>query len=70
MSAKVVTLELSLPWFQVNALAFLPSIEGDRKIKSEWAFFTHGYTSHKGDCLNWATRLVEIGVPCLIFDQP
>lgn len=70
MSAKVVTLELSLPWFQVNALAFLPSTSGDKKIKSEWALFTHGYTSHKGDCLNWATRLVESGVPCLIFDQP
>ncbi len=70
MAAKVITLELSLPWFQVNALAFIPSIEGDRDVKSEWAFFSHGYTSHKGDCLNWASRLVESGVPCLIFDQP
>ena len=70
MSAKVVTLELSLPWFQVNALAFIPSSEAVHKIKSEWALFSHGYTSHKGDCLNWATRLVESGVPCLIFDQP
>ena len=70
MASKVVTLELNLPWFQVNALAFIPSSEGDRKIKTEWAFFSHGYTSHKGDCLNWATRMVESGVPCLIFDQP
>ena len=70
MSVKVITTELSLPFFQVNALAFLPSTEGKAQIKSEWAFFTHGYTSHKGDCLNWATRLVESGVPCLIFDQP
>lgn len=68
MSAKVLITELSLPWFQVNALAFIP--HHDRPIKSEWALFTHGYTSHKGDCLNWATRLVEAGVPCLIFDQP
>lgn len=68
MSAKVVCTELSLPWFQVNALAFIPSVE--KEIKSEWAIFSHGYTSHKGDCLNWATRLVESGVPCLIFDQP
>ena len=66
MSVKVITTELSLPWFQVNALAFVPS----KNLKSEWALFTHGYTSHKGDCLNWATRLVEAGVPCLIFDQP
>jgi hypothetical protein len=70
MSSKVITLELSLPWFQVNALAFLPSLESNKTIKSEWAFFTHGYTSHKGDCLNWATRMVESGVPCLIFDHP
>ncbi len=68
MSSKVVCTELSLPWFQVNALAFIPSI--DKQIKSQWALFSHGYTSHKGDCLNWAARLVEIGVPCMIFDQP
>jgi hypothetical protein len=68
MSAKVITLELALPWFEVNALAFIP--HASKTIKTEWAIFTHGYTSHKGDCLNWATRLVEVGVPCLIFDQP
>lgn len=68
MSSKVICTELTLPWFQVNALAFIPSSDG--AIKAEWAIFTHGYTSHKGDCLNWATRLVDVGVPCLIFDQP
>lgn len=68
MSAKVIPLELSLPWFQVNALAFIPSTT--KTIRTEWAIFSHGYTSHKGDCLNWASRLVESGVPCLIFDQP
>jgi hypothetical protein len=68
MSCTVIPIELSLPWFQVNAFAFIPSHGGE--IKSEWALFTHGYTSHKGDCLNWATRLVDAGVPCLIFDQP
>jgi hypothetical protein len=70
MSSKVIPLELSLPYFQVNALAFIPSAGDERKIKTEWAAFSHGYTSHKGDCLNWATRLVESGVPCIIFDQP
>lgn len=70
MSSKVITLELALPWFQVNAFAFIPSLTSNKKIRPEWALFTHGYTSHKGDCLNWATRLVESGVPCLIFDQP
>ena len=69
MSSKIICTELSLPWFQVNALALLPSVE-NKSVKSEWAIFSHGYTSHKGDCLNWATRLVEVGVPCLIFDQP
>lgn len=69
MSPKVICTELSLPWFQVNALAFIPKAS-NTAIKSEWAIFSHGYTSHKGDCLNWATRLVESGVPCLIFDQP
>lgn len=69
MTTKVVCTELSLPWFQVNAMAFIPSLEKG-SVKSEWALFTHGYTSHKGDCLNWASRLVEAGVPCLIFDQP
>lgn len=70
MSPKVVTLELTLPWFQVNALAFIPSNSGEKDLKSEWAIFSHGYTSHKGDCLNWANRVVESGVPCVIFDQP
>ena len=68
MSTKVVCTELELPWFKVSALAFLPTEEASRK--KEWALFTHGYTSHKGDCLNWATRLAEAGVACLIFDQP
>lgn len=68
MSTTVVPIELSLPYFQVNALAFLPSPE--KTVKSEWAIFSHGYTSHKGDCLNWASRLVESGVPAVIFDQP
>lgn len=68
MATKVICTELSLPFFQVNALAFIPSPE--KEVRCEYAIFTHGYTSHKGDCLNWATRLVETGVPCLIFDHP
>ncbi len=70
MPIKVICTELSLPSFQVNALAFIPALKIDSPIRKEWAIFTHGYTSHKGDCLNWATRLVEADVPCLIFDQP
>ncbi len=70
MPIKVVCTELTLPSFQVNALAFIPALKIDSPIRKEWAIFTHGYTSHKGDVLNWATRLVEADVPCLIFDQP
>jgi pimeloyl-ACP methyl ester carboxylesterase len=70
MTAKVLRTELTLPYFTVNALAFIPSPDGVAPVRTEWAFFSHGYTSHKGDCLNWATRLVEAGVPCIIFDQP
>jgi len=70
MFSRVIPLELSLPWFQVNAFAFIPSTEAGFNLREEWAFFSHGYTSHKGDCLNWATRLVENGVPSIIFDQP
>ncbi len=70
MPIKVVCTELILPSFHVNALAFIPALKSDTPVKKEWAIFTHGYTSHKGDCLNWATRLVEADVPCIIFDQP
>lgn len=70
MATKVICLELSLPWFQVNALAFIPEATETEPLRSEWALFTHGYTSHKGDCLNWATRLSNDGVPCVIFDHP
>jgi hypothetical protein len=68
MTSRVEITELTTPWFQVNALVFLPSPQIE--MKSIWGLFTHGYTSHKGDCLNWAARLVDNGVPCLIFDQP
>jgi len=68
MASKVFISELSNNWFQVNALVFLPG--EDKEMKDVWAIFTHGFTSHKGDCLNWASRLVESGVPCVIFDQP
>lgn len=70
MASKLIPLELTHPCFQVNAFAFLPSSSLGDDIKTAWALFTHGYTSHKGDCLNWASRLVDAGVPCLIFDQP
>lgn len=70
MSVKVTPLVIKNSFFTVHALAFIPSPNNENHLKSEWAIFTHGYTSHKGDCLNWATRLADAGVPTLIFDQP
>jgi predicted esterase len=35
-----------------------------------FAIFTHGYTADKGQQLNWAARLAELGFACLIFDLP
>lgn len=34
------------------------------------AVFTHGYTSHKGDQLYWAQRLIKRGIETIIFDLP
>lgn len=37
---------------------------------SSLAVFTHGYTSHKGSILSWASRLCEEGLPVVLFDLP
>ncbi len=66
MSVRVLKTLLALPWCEVNALVLLPESDG----KKARAVFSHGYTAHKGDCLPWATRLAESGVPTLIFDWP
>lgn len=58
--------QLSLPWFTVHAFALIP----ETTTKTERAVFSHGYTSHKSDCLPWAVRLSEAGVPTIIFDWP
>ncbi|MBH46575.1 MAG: hypothetical protein CME71_00220 [Halobacteriovorax sp.] len=34
------------------------------------ALLCHGYTSHKGSLLAWATRLAEEKIPTMIFDVP
>lgn len=66
MSVKILRTTLNVSSFEVQAFAFIP--ESD--VKEQWACFTHGYTSQKSDCLAWATRLSEAGVPSIIFDQP
>ncbi len=66
MAVKILRTTLSLSSFEVQAFVFLP----DSEVKAQWACFTHGYTSQKSDCLGWATRTAEAGIPTIIFDQP
>ncbi len=68
MSTKLIKKTLNNKYFTFNSMAFIPS--EDVQTRSEWALFTHGYTASKSDCINWAQRLSEIGIPCIIFDLP
>lgn len=71
MSVKLIKKTLSLPQFNFNAIAFIPSDEEDApQIKKQWALCTHGYTSCKMDNIPWAQRLAGAGVPTVIFDLP
>ncbi len=65
MSIKIHKIVLENKFFKFHALAFLPL-----KNLNFRAVFSHGYTSHKGDCLNWAQRLADAGIPTIIFDLP
>ncbi len=54
-----------------NAFVFLPEIgEGEEGVKPTFAIITHGYTSDKTSVMNWAIRLAEVGVSCVVFDLP
>lgn len=66
MPITVKPITLSLSWCQTQALAFIP--EGTPR--SERAIYSHGYTANKADCLPWAVRAAEAGMPALIFDWP
>lgn len=66
MTVTLHKTQLSLPFFTVHAFALIP----DQTEKRARAVFSHGYTSHKSDCLPWAIRLAEGGVPTIIFDWP
>lgn len=71
MSVKIVKKVLVNNYFTFYALAFLPSLnKEDAALKDSWACFTHGYTASKRDCLPWAQRLAEAGIPSVIFDLP
>jgi hypothetical protein len=68
MSVKLIKKTLTNEHFTFNSMLFLPSQKSE--IRTEWALLTHGYTASKSDCLNWAQRLSEAGIPTIIFDLP
>jgi hypothetical protein len=66
MPLKVQPLTLTQPWCRTQCLALIP--EGPpRPIR---AVYSHGYTASKSDCLPWAIRAAESGIPAIIFDWP
>lgn len=65
---KVIKDYLTYADQKTNALLFLPD-EGAQTLKTI-ALFTHGYTADKSSILTWPQRLVEAGVPCVLFDLP
>jgi hypothetical protein len=71
---KIQKLTLDYLDQKTNALIFLPEISGEfasiNPVVATFAIFTHGYTSDKSSILNWAIRLSESGVSCLLFDLP
>lgn len=71
MSVKLIKKTLENSYFCVNSMVFLPSKNSSEPMqKDSWALFTHGYTASKRDCLPWAQRLAEAGIPSVIFDLP
>lgn len=66
-------LKTTLPYLdqQTNAFVFLPEVGGENEsVQPTFALITHGYTSDKTSVMNWAIRLAEVGVSCLVFDLP
>jgi hypothetical protein len=71
MTVKIVKKILNNDYFTFNAMALLPSQDANEPSTIDtWAIFTHGYTASKRDCLPWAQRLAEAGIPAVIFDLP
>ncbi len=68
MSIKIIKKTLENQYFSFNSMVFLPSEKVE--TRSEWGLFTHGYTASKSDCISWAQRLADAGIPCAIFDLP
>jgi len=69
MPVKLIPNTIKTQDFSFNSISFIPDFN-ESEYKDTVAIFTHGYTASKSDCLNWAQRLCDQGVPCIIFDQP
>ena len=66
MSFYVDKIFLKTDHLCVDAFVFEPQDAKDEII----SIFTHGYTSHKGSILTWAQKMMELGIPCVLFDLP
>lgn len=69
MPVKIIPKTIKSKSFTFNSISFIPDFK-ESDYKESFAIFTHGYTASKNDCLSWAQRLSEVGVPTIIFDQP
>lgn len=68
---EIQLIKTQIPWLEganVQGFAFIP--DPTVELKPTIGLITHGYTSHKGSLLNWATRLAEEGMASLLFDLP
>ena len=64
---EVVTETLSFKGTSTDALIFVPDASARAHCLG---VFSHGYTSHKGSLLAWASKLGDGGLPVVLFDLP
>ena len=66
MLKKIERINLNTKNLSTTGLLFIP----ERPSTKHCAIFSHGYTTHKGSILTWAQKLMDLEIPCLIFDLP
>ena len=66
MLKNIETIKLETKNLKTNALLFNPV----HPVTTKCSIFTHGYTSHKGSILTWAQKMMDLSIPCVIFDLP
>jgi predicted esterase len=66
MQTQIKKTLLTQSWCETQALALIPQVE----LLPIIAIYSHGYTANKSDCLPWAVRAAENGIPSIIFDWP